>query len=135
MQKFIGIIVGVIFLAVGIFIYYRNSYLVKNCTVETIATIVDMVQEISNDGDTFDYMYYPIIEYKVNDDTIRVTMSSGSNVPEYNIDEKISILYNPNKTKEFIVKGEKTSSIFSIIFMALGALITVYGIKMAVTKN
>ncbi|MBR1377195.1 MAG: DUF3592 domain-containing protein [Bacilli bacterium] len=136
MQKFLGIIVGIIFLAVGIFMFIKNNNLVKNCTVEVEATVVDMKQELSTDSDDMmTYMYYPIIEYQVGEDTIRETMSNGSSTPEYSINERLTILYNPNKTTEFIVKGDKTSSIFSIVFMVLGVFVTGYGIVMVVKKD
>ncbi len=135
MQKFLVAIVGVIFLAVGVFMYIRNNNLVKNCTVETEATVVDMKQDFNTDGDGSTYMYTPILEYKVGEDTIRVTMDKSSSTPAYNIDEKITVLYNPNKVKEFIVKGEKSSSIFSIVFIALGVFVTGYGITVALKKN
>jgi len=135
MQKFLGIILGIVFLVVGVFLYFKNSNLVKNCTVETVATVVDMKQELSTDEDGTSYIYYPIIEYKVNDDTVRVVVSSGSSTPAYNIGEEISVLYNPNKKKEFIVKGDNSSNIFSIAFMVIGVLVTGYGIKMALGKN
>ena len=109
--------------------------MVKNCTEKTEAVVVDMKQEFSSDNDSSTYMYYPIIEYKIGDETVRVTMDRGSNTPAYDINEKITILYNPDKTKEFIVKGEKTSSIMSIVFMAIGVLVTGYGIKMAIKKD
>ena len=136
MQKFLALIIGVVFLGLGIFMYVKNDNLIKNCTTETTATVVDMKQELSSDTDsTTSYMYYPIIEYVVDGNTIRTQIDSGSSSPKYNINEKITILYNPNKVKEFIVKGEKTLSIFSIVFMALGALISVYGIKEALSKK
>jgi len=135
MQRFLALIVGIIFLAIGIFMYVKNDTLIKNCTEEVEATVVDMKQEFSADEDGSSYMYYPIIEYTVGEDTIRVTMDSGSSTPAYDINEKITILYNPNKVKEFIVKGEKTSSIFSIVFMALGVFVTGYGIKVALKKD
>ena len=135
MQRFLAAIIGIIFLAVGVFMYIKNNTLLKNCTEETIATVVDMKQEFSTDSDSSSYLYYPIIEYQVKEDTIRVTMDKGSNLPAYNIDEKITILYNPNKVKEFIVKGENTSNIFSIVFMVLGIFVTGYGIKIALKKD
>lgn len=136
MQRFLVIIVGILFLGVGGFLYYRNSTLIKNCTVEATATVVDMKQELSTDSDGgSSYLYYPIIEYKVNDDTIRVTMDSGSSRPAYDINEKITIKYNPKKVKQFIVKGDKSSNIFSIVFLALGVFVTGYGIKVAIKPN
>ena len=62
-------------------------------------------------------------------------MSDGSSTPAYSINEKITILYNPNDTKEFIVKGEKRSFIFTIVFAVLGVFVTAYGVKLAVKKE
>ena len=135
MKRFAVIIVGIIFLAVGIFMFVKNNTLVKNCTEETTATVVDMKEDLSADGDGTTYIYYPIIEYKVGNNPIRVTMSSGSSTPRYNVNDKITILYNPNNTKEFIVKGEMSSSIFSIVFMVLGVFVTGYGAFIALKKE
>lgn len=136
MQRFIGIIIGVIFLTVGGFLYIKNDNLTKNCTEETEATVVDMKRDLNTDSDgVTDYMYYPIIEYIANGNTVRVTMDSGSSTPAYNIDEKITILYNPNKQKEFIVKGDKSSNIMSIVLIVLGVFVTGYGVKMAIKKD
>ena len=135
MKRFAVIIVGVLFIGISVFMYFKNSYLVKNCTVEVKATVVDMKQELSTDEDGTDYIYYPIIEYKASENTIRVTMDSGSNTHAYDIDEKITILYNPKKPKEFIVKGDNTLNIFSIVFMVLGLFVTGCGIKIALKKD
>lgn len=135
MQRFIVVIVGVIFLAVGGFMYFKNANLVKNCTVEAVATVVDMKQDLSTDDTTTSYIYYPIIEYTANSNTVRVTMDKGSSTPAYSINEKITILYNPNNTKQFLVKGDNSSNIFSIVFVVLGVFVTGYGIKVAIKNN
>ena len=132
MQRFIALIVGVVFIATAAFIYIRNQNLIKNCTEEVTAIVVDMESEFSSDNNGADYMYYPVVEYKVGDDTIRATMDKGSSMPAYDINEEITIKYNPNKVSEFIVKGDSTSSIFSIVFGVLGLLVTGYGIKVAI---
>ena len=135
MKKYLVVLVGIIFILVGGFLYYKNSNLIKNCTEEAEATVVDMEQDFSSDENGLTYTYYPIIEYNVGETIVRVTMDSGSNTPAYDINEKITILYNPNKVKEFIVKGDNTSNIFSIVFMALGVFVTGCGIKIALGKN
>ncbi len=127
MKKFLPLLVGVIFLAVGIFMFFRNQYLVKNCTEEVVATVVNMKEDISTDDDGARYLYYPIIEYRAGREKVSVQMDSGSNPPAYSIGDTVTILYNPNKVKEFIVKGEQTTSIFSIVFMILGVCVTGYG--------
>ena len=136
MQRFVVVIVGIIFLAVGAFMFFRNDSLVKNCTVEAKAIVVDLKEDFSTDSDSgASYIYYPIIEYQVGEKTVRVVMDNGSSTPKYNINEKITILYNPDKPKQFIVKGDKSSSIFSIVFLALGVFVTGYGIVLAFKKN
>ena len=132
MNRFIVIIIGIVLLTAGAFLLIKNNMLIKNCTVEAEATVVDMDQEYSAD-DGGDYMYYPIIEYKVGEETVRATMSKGSGTPEYNINDKIAILYNPDNTEEFIVKGESSSKLISILFIALGVLVTGIGVKTAIT--
>ena len=128
MKKFGAIIVGVIFIAVGAFLYFNNQRLTKVCTVETTAIVVDMKEDYQIDEGVTRYTYYPIIEYSVDGRKMEQTMSSGSSTPAYRIGETITILYNPDKTTEFIVKGDKTSNILSIVFMALGGLLIVLGI-------
>ena len=135
MQKFMPLLVGIIFLGVGVFLYFNNQNLIKRCTEEVSATIVDIKEELSTDSDGSTYLYYPIYEYKVGEDVKRVKSSKSSSISTNSIGDKVTILYNPNKTTEFIVKGEKSSSIFSIVFMVLGVLISGYGIKLALTKE
>ena len=135
MKRFMVAIVGVIFLGVGIFMYIQNKNLVKNCTEKAEATVVDMKEEFSSDSDIGSYLYYPIIEYNAKGQNVRVTMSSGSNVPAYSINDKIAILYNPNKVEEFIIDGDKMSGIISIVFIALGVIVTGYGVVVAFKNN
>ena len=135
MQRFLVLIVGIIFISISVFLYFKNEHLIKNCTVETEATVVDMKQELSNDDSSSMYTYYPIIEYQAEGNMLRETIDKGSSTPAYEIDEKITILYNPDKTNEFIVKGDNSSNIFSIVFLFIGVIVTGYGIKIAITKN
>lgn len=136
MKKYTVLLVGILFIGVSAFLYFRNEHLVKSCTMEAEATVVDMDQELNTDSDTVsNYMYYPIVEYKAGENTVRAKMDSGSSTPEYELGTKITILYNPNKTNEFIVKGEKTMGILSIVFAVIGLGVTVYGIKEAVSPK
>ena len=115
--------------------YIRNDKLTKNCTTEAEAIVVDMKQELNTDSDGSTYMYYPIIEYKVDENIIRATMDSGSSRPAYKINTKITILYNPSNTKQFIVKGDKSLGIMSYVFIGIGVILTGYGIVVALKKE
>ena len=135
MKKFGAIIVGVIFIAVGAFLYFNNQRLTKVCTVEAVATVVDMKEDYEVDEGVTRYTYYPVIEYKAGDRMVEETMKSGSSTPAYRLGDKITILYNPQKTTEFIIKGDKSSNIFSIVFMALGGVLIVAGIITLLKKD
>ena len=135
MKKVLTIIVGVIFLGVGIFMFIRNNNLIKKCTEEVDGIVVDMKEDYSSDDDGTSYIYYPIIEYKVGEEIIKGTMDKGSSNPSYKIGDKVTILYNPNNKNEFIVKGDKSSSIFSVVFIGLGILVIILGIVLLFKKE
>ena len=133
MQRFIPLLVGIIFVGIGCFLFWKSGEDAKNCTVAAVATVVDYKEEVDTDSDSNGWLYYPIIEYKVGSETIRVTSSKSSSFKEYNINDKIDILYNPNKKEEYIIKGDNTTKIMSIVFIAIGGLVTLAGIYMAIT--
>ena len=135
MKRFVVLIIGLIFLGVGIYMYFENQRLVRVCTVERVATVVEMEKEESTDSDGYSStIYYPVIEYEVNNDTQYARMRTGSSNPEYKIGDKVTILYNPDQSNEILVKGEKTLDIFTIIFLVAGLGITIYGIKVAISN-
>ena len=135
MQKYSLLIIGVIFIAVGGFLFYRSADLEKKCTEEAKATVVDMEEEMSSDDDGMSYIYYPIVEYKVGSKTVKAKMSSGSSNPKYKINDKVTILYNPDKTSEFIVKGDNTLDFFKYIFVVVGIALTGFGTYVATKKE
>lgn len=135
MQKYSILIIGVIFIAVGGFLFYRSADLAKKCTEEVRATVVDMEEEMSSDEDGTSYVYYPVVEYKVGDDTVRAKMSIGSSNPKYKVNAKVTVLYNPNKTDEFIVKGDNSLDFLKYIFSGVGIALTVFGIVLAFKKE
>ena len=135
MQKFVPLIVGIIFIGVGCFLFFRNEQLTKNCTEEIESKVVEIKEELNTDSEGIDYMYYPILEFDYKGETVQVKMNSGSSSPSHNIGDKVIILYNPNNYKEFIVKGDSSSSIFSIVFMAIGTLVAIYGVVLLFKKK
>ena len=130
MQKLKVILIGVIFLAVGIFMYVKGQNQTQNCTVQTVGTVVEITEEMSTDSDgDITYTYYPVIKYTADDKTVRKQYSTGSsNYSKYSINDKIDILYNPSNVEEYIIKGDNSSNIFGIIFGVVGILILLIGI-------
>jgi len=133
--KFIALVLGLVLIGAGIFMYFRSNELVRVCTEKATATVVSMREEFEATTDTegIRYIYYPVIEYKVNENTVKGELGSGSNPPAYSIGDTIEILYNPGKTEEFIVAGEN-QSITWIIFGGLGIIFIAASIFLFVKK-
>ena len=134
-SKFIALLIGLALIGAGVITYFRSNELAKVCTEKTTATVVNMREEFDATSNTEGtrYIYYPVIEYQVGDSTIKSELTSGSNPPLYSINDKIDILYNPNKTSEFIVAGEN-QSIFWIILCGIGVAFVGVGIFLFVKK-
>ena len=68
-----------------------------------------------------------------------VIESIGTYMPleaeKYNVNDKVTILYNPNKTDQFIVKGDNSNNLFMFIFGIAGLFITGYGIYLLIKKD
>ena len=129
MRKILVILLGVIFIGVGIFVLIQSNDLAKKCTEENIATIVNYHIETSTDSDNnITYTYYPIINYNVGTKSVTKQSKTGYGNEKYNINEKITILYNPNNVEEFIIKGDKTGNILGIAVIVAGAIALVLGI-------
>ena len=128
MSKFICLIISILFVVIGIFMLFNSDKLIKRCTIETDAKVVEYKEVIENEhenrinGEPLKYTYYPIIEYKANDRVISKQYQTGSNIRKYKEGESIIVLYNPDNVEEFIIKGEKGSKILGIGFTALGGI-------------
>ena len=135
MQKYSILTVGIIVIAIGGFLFYKSADLAKKCTEEVTATVVDIEEETEIDEDGTSYIYYPVVEYKAGDENVKAKMTTGSSSPKYKIKDKVTILYNPNKTDEFIVKGDGSMDILKYIFVVVGVALTGYGVFVALKKE
>ena len=129
-MKKIGVIIfGIVFTIIGIFVIIKGNEQAKRCTEETVGIIIDIKEDLSTDDDGRTiYTYYPVIQYIVGDRTITKKSSSGSSSMAYNLNDKVDILYNPNKVEEYIIKGDKTSNIIGIVFIILGIIVCIAGV-------
>ena len=129
-MKKIGVIIfGIVFAVIGIFVLKNGKDLEKRCTVEVEGTVIEIKEEMSTDSDNqTSYTYYPVIEYKAGEKTVTKKSNTGSSSSKYNINDKIVVLYNPEKEDEFIIKGDKSSSMLGIIFIIVGVAVVVLGV-------
>ena len=133
MKKVLVIILGLIFIGVGVFLIVRGNELAKRCTEEAVGTVVEIKMEESLESDEYGthtiYTYYPIIEYKAGDKTVTKQSENGSSgQSDYKLNDKIDILYNPQNVEEFIIKGDNSNNILGIIFIVAGVIAAGVGI-------
>lgn len=144
MKKILVVIIGLLFVGIGIFILVNGNEKNKRCTEETVGTVVEIKEEKSRDDDGgYKYTYYPIIRYQAGDRTITKQSSTSksssssfsiggigfsSSNSTYNVNDSIEILYNPNNVEEFIIKGDKSYNFIGIVFIFLGGLASILGI-------
>ena len=129
-MKKLGVIIGgILFVAIGIFLIIHGKAQAERCTEETVGTVIEIKEDttIDDEGD-ISYTYYPVIEYKVGENTVSKQSSTGSGTSKYSVNDKVDILYNPNNIEEYIIKGDKSSNLFGIVFIVLGAVVFVLGI-------
>ena len=136
-KKIIVILVGILALGVGIFLMVSGSNKAKKCTVEAVGTVIDVIEERQENTETdvsgadiydsYTYVYYPVIEYTVGDNTVSGKYSNGTSKRKYNTGDKVDILYNPENIEEFIIKGDK-SNIIGIVFVVVGIIVVGTGI-------
>ena len=129
MKKLFIILMGIVFVGVGIFMIVRGNDLAKRCTTETTAKVVSIETEESTDSDGhYTYTYYPVFEFNAGEKTITQKGSTGSSRAQYKIGDSVELLYDANKPEDFIVKGDKTSNILGIIFVVAGVFVTGVGV-------
>ena len=129
MKKLLMIVMSIIFIIIGIVLFIKGNELKQRCTSQTVGTVVNIKEEVSHDEDGTTYTYYPVIEYKAGEKTITKQSLSGSGNSKYNINDKVSVLYNPNNIEEFIIEGENTMSIIAIVFIVIGIITLLVGIR------
>lgn len=131
MKKIFIILFGLIFIGVGVFMLIKDNDLAKRCTASAEGTVVEIISEESthteDDGFT-QYTYYPVIQYIVEGKTVSKKSSSGSNPSKYNVNDKVDILYDPNKVEDYIIEGDKTTSFLGVIFVVAGIAVAIIGV-------
>ena len=129
MKKILVILFGLIFAGIGVFILIKGNDLARRCTVSTEGTVVEIITEDSTDDDGFTtYTYYPVIQYIANGKIVSKKSSSGSNPSKYNLNDRVDILYDPNKVEDYIIEGDKTTSFLGIIFIVAGLAVAIIGV-------
>ena len=130
MKRVIALIMALIFIGVGFYIYNASSNLAKRCTESVEGIVVEVVREENYDYDdgTTSYTYYPVIEYDANGKKVSKRYGTGTNPSKYSVRDSVNVKYNPNNVEEYIIDGDKGANIFGIIFAAVGIFLLIYGV-------
>lgn len=132
-RKLLVILMGIVFVGIGIYLLVKGNDMAKRCTAETKGTVVEVIEEVEenndSDGHSYSYTYYPVIEFKAGEETVNKKYSTGyGNRNKYSVGDQIDILYDPNKPTDYLIKGDKTSNMLGIIFIVAGAVVTLIGV-------
>jgi len=126
----IFIFVGIIFAAVGTFVFISEKNLKTRMTESTIGTIIDEGMHYDNDGDR---MFSPIYQYRVNGELYECSSnSSSSSRPS----TESTVYFDPSNVSECqsdYARG--TSTFMYILFIALGGFLAVIGVIVSVIKQ
>ena len=133
MRKLFVILVGIVFVGLGVYLLVSGNDMAKRCTAETTGKVVEVIEEVEEnhdaDGYSVTHTYYPVIEFKAGEETVNKKYSSGTgNRNKYSVGENIDILYDSNKPTDFLIKGDKTSNILGIVFIVAGLVVAVIGV-------
>lgn len=115
---FIFLIVGVVFLIIGLKMYSRQQNFAKT-GVAVSATVVNIVSQKSSDSVT----YKPEVEFQTKSgETIQVVHSMGSNPSRYKKGDVVDIIYSPDNPYEIMMDSAFEKVVFPFIFIGLGGL-------------
>lgn len=118
---------SLIFGSIAGWLYYQQINIERN-GLATEGTVIDLVESTDSDGTT----YAPIVRFKTQSGRAFEFQSKHySYPPQYEIGEKVTVLYLPEKPAEAIVKDE--GQLLIIIFTVLSGLelimSAIFGIK------
>lgn len=114
----IFLIVGVIFLVIGLKMYSHQQNFSKT-GIAAEATVINIVSHKSSDSVT----YRPEVEFQTKTgETVQVVHSMGTNPPKYKKGDVVDIIYSPDNPYEIMMDSAFEKTIFPMIFIGAGGL-------------
>jgi len=126
---------AVVFGTIGICIGKNNRKKENVCTVETIATVIDIKRITSAGENSVGSLYHPVFEYYAGAVSLTDTCVWGTNPSKYKVGEKVVLYYNSEKPTEYLMKNDKTSKILSVVFTCVGAFFLLVSIVIPLVAN
>lgn len=113
-----GLIIGSLFVTMGLLIILKYNKKVSKCTCKTSATIVDIKRKSSNGS----FIYFPVFEYVIDGESYTITSNCGSRPFRHNVGDSVELKYDPNDPNVYIALGYDTNKFIGICFMVGGFL-------------
>jgi len=118
------ILFGLIFFGIGAGLTYKQSYLERGGT-QASGEVTSLAESCDDDGCS----YTPIVRFiTLEGNTFSFRSTYSSYPPEYEIGEKVTVIYLPEAPENVVIKGEGTG--FRIVFMIVGGIIACVGLGM-----
>lgn len=115
------ILVGAIFLIIGIAMFNNRKKKERNCTLMTHGKVTDMVRRKSYNRDgEYTLSWYPVVEYNVGELKFTKESPYGSYQPKYTIGQDIEVYYNPEDYDEYYIAGDTLPKTLATIFTVVG---------------
>ncbi len=129
----VGRLVGLIFMSIGMvllaiagYLIYAHQQFEKNA-VTVKGTVVEFQSYISNNDNSSTTMYTPVFEYEYKGKKYTYVSTSGSNVKEYEVGERIDILVDPENPDDVLVNSFMEKWFVSVLLGFMGTLFTGLG--------
>ena len=116
------VIVGFVFLGIGIGTLVKKRKGYKVCTAVTTGSVKEFVRHVHSASHTSmdPKICYPVIEFYANGQNYEVRSSYGTTKPRFEIGQKVEIHYNPAKPSDFFIEGDSIPKKLSIAFILAG---------------
>jgi len=121
------LIIGGIFLLVGIMLIVKYVKRKIKCTASVSGEVVGYREELSHSSHSHSshMVYYPIFTYYFNGEWHRKEGSLGRGNQKYDIGEHVELLCDPQNPEEFLIANDKASPIVAIVCALMGLVVVV----------
>ncbi len=107
---------SLVFMGIAGWLFYQQK-LLENRGMTAIGTVTRLVASTDSDGTT----YAPVFEFKTQGGrTFEIQSDSYSSPPAYEVGQRVTIIYDPEKPSNAQIDGQNT--LLVIIFAIVGGL-------------
>ena len=118
---YVPAVLGVFFIAVGIWHGWRLRALTRHCTAPATGTVMQFDVEKNKSGD----MYYPVVRFSVHDKQYTARYTFGNSEWSFEAGNTVDLRYNPSRPEEIYLYHEQSTlqQYASPVMIIVGGLI------------